>query len=101
MCIRDRAKVAWRSVNRVQYLVDVVWDIFICLATILLGAFFWAQPRFGRVWGGVGVVSGLGLLVLNLWTFPYAPGETGSVDLGPLVALWMGAVFVRLALVKS
>lgn len=94
------AQVAWRAVNRVQYLVDVVWDIFICLATILLGAYLWAHPRFGRLWGGLGVVSACGLLVLNLWTFPYAPGESGSVDLGPLVALWMGAVFVRIAFLK-
>jgi hypothetical protein len=97
---QDAARVAWRAVNRVQYLVDVVWDIFICIATILLGAYLMAQRGFGRVWGGVGVLAGLGLLVLNLWTFPYAPGETGSIDLGPLVALWMGAVFVRLALLK-
>jgi hypothetical protein len=97
---RDTARTAWRAVNRVQYLVDVVWDIFICVATILLGAYFWAQRGFGRIWGGIGVLAGLGLLVLNLWTFPYAPGETGSVDLGPLVALWMAAVYVRLAVLK-
>jgi len=96
----EAARIAWRAVNRVQYLVDVVWDIFICLATILLGAYLWSQRHFGRIWGGLGAVSGLGLLILNLWTFPYAPAESGSVDLGPLVALWMGAVFVRLVFVK-
>ena len=98
---KDSVLLAWRAVNRVQYLLDVVWDIFICLATILLGAYLWSHPRFGRIWGGLGVLSGLGLLVLNLGTFPYAPAEAGSVDLGPLVALWMGAVFVRLVFVKT
>jgi hypothetical protein len=97
----EAARTAWRSVNRTQYLLDVVWDIFICVATILLGAFLWAQRGFGRIWGIAGMVSGLGLLVLNLWTFPYAPGETGLVDLGPLVALWMGAVFVRLIFIEE
>ena len=46
------------------------------------------------------MAGGLGLLVLNLWSFPYAPGDSGSVDLGPAVAVWSMAVFVRLALLK-
>jgi hypothetical protein len=94
------ARLAWRAVNRVQYLVDVVWDIFICAASMLLGAAMLGHPAFGRVWGGLGMAAGLLLLVLNLQTFPVAPAEAGSVDAGPLVAIWMMAVFIRMLLLQ-
>jgi hypothetical protein len=56
----------------------------------------WSHPRFGKVWGGIGFVTGFFLLALNLRSFPAPPAEAGSVDLGPLVALWMLGVFIRL-----
>jgi hypothetical protein len=97
----ESIQVAWGAVNRVQYLVDVVWDIFICGAAMLLAVSLFTHPRFGKVWGGVGFLAGLLLLVLNLQTFPEGPAYAGSVDLGPVVAVWMLAVFVRLSLIRS
>jgi hypothetical protein len=35
------------------------------------------------------------LLYLNLATFPVAPAYAGSVDLGPLLAVWFLIVYVR------
>ncbi len=93
---REAAHLAWTAVNQVQYLIDVVWDIFICSATALLGIVMWSHPRFGKIWGGLGILAGLSLLVLNLQTFPIPPAHAGSVDLGPVVALWMSAVFIRM-----
>ncbi len=98
---KDAVDLAWRAVNRVQYLLDVVWDIFICIATMLLALVLASHPRFGKLWGSVGFLAGLLLLVLNLQTFPEAPAEAGSVDLGPIVALWMLAVFIRTAFIRS
>jgi hypothetical protein len=98
---RDSVLLAWRAVNRVQYLLDVVWDIFICLALILLGTAMVSHPVFGKIWGSIGVLVSFGLLFLNLLTFPFAPGEVGLVDLGPLVAIWMLAVFIRFLLIKE
>jgi hypothetical protein len=98
---QESVQLAWRAVNRVQYLIDVVWDIFICGATVLLAVSLFTHPRFGKVWGGLGFLSGILLLVLNLQTFPSGPAYAGSVDLGPVVALWMLAVFLRLSLLRS
>jgi hypothetical protein len=95
---KEALRTAGRAVNRVQYLLDVVWDIFICVSTILLGIVLWSHRRFGKIWGGIGFMAGFALLVLNLRSFPYPPAEAGSVDLGPLVALWMLGVFARLLL---
>ena len=51
--------------------------------------------------GGTGIIAGLLLLALNLDTFPAGPAYAGSIDLGPVVALWFLAVFVRLLLIKD
>jgi hypothetical protein len=98
---RQAAEVSWRAVNRVQYLLDVVWDIFICCALILLGMAMLGHPRYGKVWGGLGILAAALLLALNLQTFPEAPAYAGSIDLGPLVALWMLAVFLRTLFIKE
>jgi len=93
---KELARTAWRAVNRVQYLTDVVWDIFICVASILIGVAMLNHPRFGKIWGGLGILAAAGLLFLNLYTFPFAPAESGSVDLGPALALWVLAVYIKL-----
>jgi hypothetical protein len=98
---KEAARQAWRAVNRVQYLIDVVWDIFICAATMLLGMHLWAHPRFGKIWGSLGAFAGFMLLVLNLQTFPTGPAYAGSVDLGPVVAIWVSAVFIRMIFLKN
>ena len=95
---KDAIVLAWRTVNEVQYLVDVVWDIFICAAVMLLSIALLSHANFGKVWGGIGFLAGLILLVLNLQAFPTPPAEAGSVDPGPLVALWMMAVYIRMLL---
>jgi hypothetical protein len=79
---------AWAGLNWVQLGIDVSWDIYISVATLLLGVVLWDHPRFGRVLGGVTMAAGLLLLVLNLWTFPTPPGDSGLFDAGPLVGLW-------------
>lgn len=87
---REGLGLAWDGLNMVQLGMDVSWDIYFSLATILLGLLMFGHPRFGAIWGTVALLVGGGLLVLNLATFPDPPGEAGSVDLGPL----SGAVYL-------
>lgn len=91
---REAVLLAHRAVNRVQFLVDVVWDIFICGAGFLVGMAMLRHPRFGWIWGGTGMAASAALLYLNLDTFPQGPAYAGSVDLGPLLAVWFMLVFV-------
>ncbi|NIQ57200.1 MAG: hypothetical protein GWN85_28175 [Gemmatimonadetes bacterium] len=91
----EAARQLHQSVNRVQYLMDVVWDIFITSAGALVGWAMLRHPCFGRVWGGSGIAASVLLLYLNLGTFPRGPAYAGSVDVGPLLAVWFLAVYAR------
>ncbi len=87
---------AWAGLNWVQLGIDVSWDIYISVATILLGVVLWRHPRFGMVMGGITMFAGSLLLVLNLWTFPRPPGESGLIDVGPFVGLWFVVLSVQM-----
>lgn len=94
---REAARLVHRAVNRVQMLIDVAWDVFICAAGGLIGVAMLRHPKFGRIWGSTGIAASVALLYFNLDTYPRGPAYAGSVDLGPLLAIWFFAVFVRLA----
>lgn len=76
--------------------LDVAWDVYIGLGTLLFSVAMLGHPRFGRVFAVPGLVIAVALLALNLATFPVPPGESGLVDVGPLVGLWYLAVTVRM-----
>ncbi len=84
--------------NTIQLGLDVVWDIFVGVGTILLALNMFRHPRFGKIFGISGALITLALLVLNIYSFPIPPAESGSIDLGPLVALWYLAVTIRIAM---
>jgi len=78
----------WQVVDKVQLGMDVTWDIFIAIGTILFGAATMKHPRFGKIFGLCGFLIGHFLLIFNLATFPTPPGDAGMIDLGPAVGLW-------------
>ena len=81
-------KWVWQAVDKVQLGMDVSWDIFIAIGTILFGVTMMKHPRFGKIFGLIGFLIGHLLLVFNLSTFPTPPGDAGLIDLGPVVGLW-------------
>jgi hypothetical protein len=78
----------------VQLGMDVAWDIFIGLGTLLFALNMIRDPRFGWIPGLFGILIALGLIVLNLLTFPIPPAEKNLIDLGPFVGLWYLAVTI-------
>ena len=85
---REAMGAAWSGLNWIQLGLDVSWDIYIGVATILLGVAMASHPRFGKIAALVSIGLGAALLALNLAAFPTPPGESGSVDVGPFVGLW-------------
>ena len=68
--------------------LDVAWDVYLGLGTILFSLSAWGHPRLGRVLGITGLLLSGAFLALNLGTFPTPPDEEGLVDLGPFIGLW-------------
>lgn len=93
--LRETARLVHRAVNRVQMLIDVAWDVFICGAGFLIGVSMLKHPAFGRIFGITGMATSIALLYLNLDTFPIAPAYAGSVDVGPVLAIWFLVVYGR------
>ena len=81
-------KWIWQVVDKIQLGIDVSWDIFIAIGTILFGVAMMKHPRFGRIFGLLGFLVGHLLLIFNLATFPIPPGDAGLIDLGPAAGLW-------------
>jgi len=86
----------FKTANLTQLSLDVAWDIFISLGTILLALNMLSHPRLGKIIGGIGIILGMGLLFLNIYSFPIPPGESGLIDLGPFTALWYLTVTVMM-----
>jgi hypothetical protein len=76
--------------------LDVAWDVYIGLGTLLFAICALRHPRLGLVVGIAGIVIATGLLALNLYTFPTPPANAGLVDLGPAVGLWYLVVTILL-----
>ena len=95
LAAREAAQLAHRAVNRVQMLIDVAWDVFICGAGFGIGIAMLRAPGYRWLFGVTGILASAALLYLNLDTFPAGPAYAGSVDLGPLLAVWFLAVYLR------
>ena len=85
-----------QGLNAVHLGLDVAWDVLISVAVILFGISMLRHPSFGRILGGIGIVSGALALSFNLWYFPTPPSAANSIDWGPFVALWLLVTFIML-----
>ncbi len=75
--------------------IDVAWDTYIGLGTLLFAWSMLRHPRFGLPFAVPGLVVGVALLVLNFGTFPAPPAEVGLIDVGPFVGLWYLAATIQ------
>jgi hypothetical protein len=92
---REIISQIWRGVDKVQLGLDVAWDVYICIGTILFTLNMFRHPRFGKIFAISGLLIAAFLLGLNIYSFPVPPDEAGLVDLGPLLGLWYAAVAIR------
>ncbi|HJS54844.1 MAG TPA: DUF4386 family protein [Chitinophagaceae bacterium] len=84
----------FKEVNSIQLGIDMAWDIFISAGTFFFALAMWRHPVFGKVFSIIGIIASILLLIFNMAYFPVPPGEAGSIDFGPLVALWYLALTI-------
>lgn len=87
---------AYEAANGIQLGLDVAWDLFLVIGTVLLAANMWHHPRFGRAIAATGVAIAIALVAVNLALFPEPPSHAGVVDPGPFIGLWYVVVSVLL-----
>ena len=80
-----------RIFDHVHFGLDLAWDVFLCIGTVLFGLAMLRRPGFGPILGGIGIALAVALYVINFATFPEPPADE-AVDLGPLVGLWYAVV---------
>jgi hypothetical protein len=93
---KELSKYIFQLVNLVQLSLDIVWDMFISIGTILFAMSMFKHPKLGKIIGSAGVLLGTALLFNNIYYFPVPPAESGSIDFGPFVALWYLGVTVMM-----
>ena len=77
--------------------LDVAFDTFIGLATLLFGLNMLRDPRFGKVIGWTGAFLAVFLLWgANFYYFPDPPREHGFPEIGIFTGLWYLAVVILL-----
>ncbi len=97
----ETATALRRGLRMIDLGLDVAWDILGGSGLVCWGLAISKRSGFGRGWGIPAAVFGIVLIVLNVSTFPIPPANSGLVDIGPLVGLFMLALFVRLAILGS
>jgi hypothetical protein len=77
--------------------LDVSFDIFIGLATLLFAINMMRDPRFGRIIGWAGAFISVAMLLgANFYFFPDPPRDHGFPEIGLFVGLWYLAVVILL-----
>jgi hypothetical protein len=75
-------------INSVQLGMDISFDIFYCLGILFFSIGFFKKVKLNLFIGIFGIMVSLGLLTLNMLTFPYPPSDKGLIDLGPFTIIW-------------
>ncbi len=95
LAVRHSAEMVDPPMIGVWLGVDVAWDAYIGLGTLLFASAMQEHPRFRWPFALSGLILGAALLVLNFWHFPVPPAQAGSVDVGPFVGLWYLAATIQ------
>jgi len=93
------AKAAFKGANRVQAGMDVAFDIFVTISWFLFGINIARQQVFRKLLGWTTCLLSVGLLTINMITFPNAPADAGLFDLGPFLGLWILVVYIWFAII--
>lgn len=97
----EQLKWIFKEMNSVQLGMDLAWDISISVGTFFFALVIFKHPGMSKVVSVLGLIFSVLLLGFNLNYFPEPPGEVGSIDFGPFVAIWYLLLMVWLVIKRK
>jgi hypothetical protein len=86
----------WNSLNHIHYGLDVAWDVYIFLGTLLFAINAYNHPKLGKTFSIIGILIALAMIVTNIRAFPLPPESIGTIDFGPFIGLWYLVVTIKI-----
>lgn len=74
--------------SRVFMAMDYLWKVVFGSGIILMATTSFNHPRTGRIIPVIGIITGLGMVVVNTISFPDPPEAMNLTAMGPAVTLW-------------
>ena len=98
--IDESSKWIWKTINHVHYGLDVAWDVYIFLGTILFAISIFRHPKLGKIFSITGILISLLMIVTNIISFPIPPAAN-YFDFGPFIGLWYFAITIKIMFSKK
>lgn len=96
----DSGKWIWTSINHIHYGLDVAWDVYIFLGTILFAISIFHHPKLGKIFSVKGILIALLMIIANLISFPIPPSRD-LFDFGPFIGLWYLGLTIKITLSRK
>jgi hypothetical protein len=93
----ESGKWVWTTINHIHYGLDVAWDVYIFLGTILFAISIFQHPKLGKIFSVAGILISLVMIITNIISFPIPP-ERDLIDFGPLIGFWYLGLTIKIAL---
>ena len=93
--VEESSKWIWNSLNHIHYGLDVAWDVYIFLGTILFAISVYQHPKLGKIFSIAGILISLLMIISNVISFPIPPSEV-FIDFGPFIGLWYLAITIQI-----
>jgi hypothetical protein len=94
--INESSKWIWNTINHIHYGLDVAWDVYIFLGTLLFAICAYHHPKLGKIFSITGIAIALLMITANISIFPTPPESSEVIDFGPFIGLWYLAVTIKI-----
>ncbi|MCX2745421.1 hypothetical protein OO013_16195 [Mangrovivirga sp. M17] len=96
----ETGKWVWSTINHIHYGLDVAWDVYIFLGTILFAISVFQHPKLGKIFSVTGILISLLMIITNIISFPIPP-EKDLIDFGPFIGLWYLGLTIKITLSRK
>ena len=98
--IDESGKWVWTTINHIHYGLDVAWDVYIFLGTMLFAISIYQHPKLGKIFSITGILISLTMIITNVISFPIPPSRD-FIDFGPFIGLWYLGITIKITLSRK